>query len=57
MGPNIILKIFLSKTNSFWIVDSFSTQISEAYVTIGLIQVIYYFCFECLVTDLLLNFV
>src|SRR5215510_9537838 len=40
VGPNILLTIFLSKTRSFWIVDFFSTQVSEAYVTIGLITVL-----------------
>ena len=40
MGPNIILRIFLSKTNSFWITVSFSTHVSEAYVTVGLIIVL-----------------
>jgi hypothetical protein len=30
MGPNILLKVFLSKTNSFWIMVSFYTHVSEA---------------------------
>ena len=30
VGPNILLKIFLSKTKSFWIMVSFSTHVSEA---------------------------
>jgi len=28
--PNILLKIFLSKTNNFWIMASFNTHVSEA---------------------------
>ena len=36
VGPNILLKIFLSKTSNFWIMVSFNTHVSEAYVTIGL---------------------
>jgi hypothetical protein len=30
VGPNILLKIFLSKTNNFWIMASFNTYVSEA---------------------------
>jgi hypothetical protein len=30
VGPNILYKIFLSKTNKFWIMASFSTHVSEA---------------------------
>ena len=55
VGPIILLKIFLSKTSSFWIMVSFSTHISEAYVTIGLMRVPYNFNFELLVTNLLLK--
>jgi len=29
VGPNILLKIFLSKTNNFWIMASFNTHVSE----------------------------
>ena len=43
-GPNILLKIFLSKTSNFWIMVSFSTHVSEAYVTIGLMTVLYDWC-------------
>ena len=39
VGPNILLKIFLSKTSNFRIVVSFSTHVSESYVTIGLMTV------------------
>ena len=35
VGPNILLKIFLSKTSNFWITVSFNTRVSEAYVTTG----------------------
>ena len=42
VGPNI-LKIFLSKTSNFWIMVSFSTHVSEAYVTIDLMTVLYNF--------------
>ena len=31
VGPNILLKIFFSKTSNFWIMVSFSTHVSEAY--------------------------
>ena len=55
VGPNILLKIFLSKTSNFWIMVSFSTHVSEAYVTIGLMTVLYSFNFELLVTNLLLK--
>ena len=55
VGPNILLKIFLSKTNNFLIIFSFSIHVSEAYVTTGLITVLYNFNFDCLVTNLLLN--
>ena len=55
VGPNILLRIFLSKTNSFWIVVSFNTHVSEAHVTIGLITFLYNFNFEYLVTNLLLK--
>ena len=30
VGPNILLKIFLSKTNNSWIMASFNTHVSEA---------------------------
>ena len=43
VGPNILLKISLSKTSNFWIMVSFSTHVSEAYVTIGLMTVLYNF--------------
>ena len=55
LGPNILRKIFLSKTNNFWIVVSFSTHVLEAYVTIGLMTVLYNFNFELLVTNLLIK--
>jgi len=45
-GPNILLKIFLSKINSYWIMVSFSTHVSVAQVTTGLITVLYHFNFE-----------
>jgi len=30
VGPNILLKIFLLKNNSFWIIVPFNTHVSEA---------------------------
>jgi len=45
------LFVFLS---SFFMV-SFNTHVSEAYVIIGLITVLYNFNFDCLVTNLLLK--
>jgi phosphate starvation-inducible membrane PsiE len=55
VGPNILLKIFLSKTNNFWIMVSFNTDVSETQVTNGLITFLYNFNFDCLVTNLLLK--
>ena len=54
-GLNILLKILLSKTSNFWIMVSFSIHVSEAYVTTGLMTVLYNFNFEHLVTNLLLK--
>ena len=51
-SPNILRKTFLSKTSNFWIMVPFSTHVSEAHVTIGLITVLYNFNFELLVTNL-----
>jgi hypothetical protein len=34
VGPNIFLRIFLSETNTFWIMVSFSTHVSDAQVRI-----------------------
>jgi hypothetical protein len=41
VGPNIFLKIFLSKTISLWVIVSFSVHVSHAYVTIGLMDAYY----------------
>jgi hypothetical protein len=53
VGPNIILKIFLSKIISFWIIASLSTHVSEPYITTGLITVLYILSLNRLVNNLL----
>ena len=56
IGPNILLKIFLSKTSNFWIMVSFSTHVSEAYIAIGFMTVLYNFNFEAL-SDFTMNYI
>ena len=55
VGPNILLKIFLSKTSNSCIMVSFSTHVSDMYVTIALITVLYNCNYELIVTNLLLK--
>jgi len=55
VGPNILLKNLLSKTSNFCTVVSFSTHVSEAHVTTGLMTVLYNFNFELSMTNLLLK--
>ena len=35
VGPNILLKIFLSKKSNFWIMVSFSTHVYEGFIWLG----------------------
>jgi len=42
-------------TNNFLIMASFNIHVSEVYVTIGLITVLYNFSFDCLLTYLILK--
>jgi hypothetical protein len=54
VGPNILLQIFLSKIINFLIIASLSTHVSEAYITTGLITVLYSLSLDRLVTNLLI---
>ena len=54
VGPNILLKIFLSKIINFLIIASLSTHLSEAYITTGVITVLYSLSLDRLVTNLLI---
>ena len=53
VGPNIFLSILLSNTESFWIIFSLRTHVSQPYVTIGLIIDQYNFSLDFLDTNLL----
>jgi len=53
VGPNIFLKIFLSKTISLLVIVSFNIHVSHAYVTTGLITEKYNFSFVFLDMSLL----
>jgi hypothetical protein len=55
VGPKIFLSIFLSNIMSFWILFSFKTHVSHAYVTIGLINAQYNFNLDFFDSNLLWN--
>jgi hypothetical protein len=56
VGPNIPLNIFLSKTNSFSLMDSFKTPVSQPHVTTGLMIVRYIFKFGLLADKFTLEY-
>jgi len=55
VGPWILLRTFLSNTHSLVFMFSFSTHVSQAYVTTGLTNILYIRSLEFLVNSLLLN--
>jgi len=55
VGPNTFLNIFLSNTESFWIMFSLRTHVSHPYTTTGLITIQYNFSLAVLDTSLLIE--
>jgi hypothetical protein len=55
LGPKFFLNIFLSNTISLFVIVSYKTHVSQAYVTIGLIIFQYNLDFDFLETNLLLK--
>jgi hypothetical protein len=55
LGPNILLNIFLSNTNSFCFIVSFRTHVPQAYVITGLTNVQYIFGLDLFDSNFLLN--
>jgi hypothetical protein len=53
--PEIFLNIYLSNTESFWIIFSLRTHVSHPYTTVGLITVQYNFSLDLLDTSLLVK--
>jgi hypothetical protein len=55
VGPNIFLNIFLSSTESFWMILSLGTHVSQPKTAVGQITDQYNFNLDFLDTKLLLN--